>query len=85
MKPKIRIITTTWDDLTGVGFLTIRVAFSGSTKSYEQTIRETERLIAAAPEMLELLKDIRDNYILPPCGRDGIDALLAKIEGGGDD
>ena len=41
------------------------------------------RLIAAAPEMLELLREIRNSDILPPCRRDAIDALLDKIEGGG--
>lgn len=51
-------------------------------------------LFAAAPEMLELLCEIRDQHLIPRCGMDDctdcddkifaarIDALLAKIEGG---
>jgi hypothetical protein len=50
-------------------------------------------LFAAAPEMLELLAEIRDHPLIPRCGFDDckdctlgfaaqIDALLAKIEGG---
>ena len=52
------------------------------------------RLVSAAGEMLELLAEIRDQHLIPRCGRDDctdcddklfaaqIDALLAKIEGG---
>ena len=51
-------------------------------------------LAMAAPEMLELLAEIRDQHLIPRCGRDDcdscddkifaaqIDALLEKIEGG---
>jgi hypothetical protein len=52
------------------------------------------RLIAAATDMLELLAEIRDQHLIPRCGRDDcndcddkifaarIDALIEKIEGG---
>ena len=52
------------------------------------------RLIAAAPEMLELLAEIRDQHLIPRCGMDDctdcddkifaarIDALIDKIERG---
>ena len=52
------------------------------------------QLAMTAPEMLELLAEIRDQHLIPRCGRDDcdscddklfaaqIDALLAKIEGG---
>ena len=50
------------------------------------------RLIEAAPEMLELLRDVRQYVADANLRSDGyagidlkaIDALLAKIEGGGD-
>ena len=54
-----------------------------------------ERLVLAAGETLELLAEIRDQHLIPRCGMDDcdscddklfaaqIDALLAKIEGGG--
>ena len=52
------------------------------------------QLAMAAPEMLELLAEIRDQYLIPRCGLDDctdcddkifagrIDALMEKIEGG---
>ena len=57
----------------------------------DQTI---ERLVLAAANMFELLAEIRDQHLIPRCGRDDcdscddkifaaqIDALLEKIEGG---
>ena len=56
--------------------------------------RRRARLIAAAPDMLELLAEIRDQHLIPRCGMDDcdscddkifaarIDALVEKIEGG---
>lgn len=53
-----------------------------------------KRLVLAAREMFELLAEIRDQHLIPRCGRDDcdscddkifaaqIDALMEKIEGG---
>ena len=59
----------------------------------EQYEPDSDPLIAAAPEMFELLAEIRDQHLVPRCGMDDctdcddkifagrIDALLATMEG----